>query len=292
MFSKKEMIMLQNISRGMNTVAGLSESMGVSVPRIYATVSSLKEKGAVDLKESKIIPERHTYLNLLLMMLHDHLSVSDNLSGNGMDILSELLDEKSVTELSAALGEDKRTVISRIDKMKRNGMVYKDGEKYRINDVFWPELRRLAIEYDTYRKIIDLRAPPDSRIYFRSDAYALFSNDRIINYQRTAFSKYSEYDMTVHANTNYYCTLPVTPTLQDIMEHSMQIISSDKDKRLRMVALIFYKKHINEFRDIGHPMKDEMDNVLKMKDGSADGWLPLKEMQTRAMVYGVDLYDN
>jgi hypothetical protein len=71
----------------------------------------------------------------------------------------------------------------------------------------------------------------------------------------------------------------------------MEIISSDKDKRLRTVALIFYKKHIDRFGCIRHPMKDEMDAVLRVKEGSAEGWLPLKEMQTRAEMYGVDLFD-
>ena len=291
MFSKKEMLMLQNISRGINTVAELSKSMGISISRVYATASSLKEKGAVRLKDGMIIPERHTYLNLLLTMLHDHRSASDNLSGNGMDLLAELLVGKNVTELSAALREDRRTVTSRINKMMRNGLVYKDSEIYRINDVFWPELRSLATEYDMYRKTIDLRVPPDSRMYFSSDDHAVFSNDRSINYQRTAFSRYGEYGVTVHTNTIYYCTLPMPPTLPEIMVHSMEIISSDRDKRLRTAALIFYKKHINIFGCITHPMKDEMDAVLRMKDNTTDGWLPLREMQTRAEIYGVDLYD-
>ena len=291
MFSKKEMLMLQNISRGISTVTGLSGSMDISIPRVYAIASSLKEKGAVDLKDGMIIPERQTYLSLLLTMLHDHVSAADNLSGNGLDLLTELLDEKSVTELSSALKEDRRTVMSRISKMKRNGLVYKEGKNYRINDVFWPELRKLITEYDIYRKTIDLRVPSDSRIYSRSEDHAVFSNDRDISHQRTAFSKYSEYGMTVHTNTTYYCTLQVQPTLSEIMEHSMEVISADKDKRLRTAALIFYKKHIDSFKDIRHPMKDEMDTVLRMKDNTAEGWLPLKEMQTRAEIYGVDLYD-
>jgi DNA-binding transcriptional ArsR family regulator len=291
MFSKKEMLMLQHVSRGVNTVAGLSGSMGVSASRVYATASSLKEKGAVRLEDGMVIPERHTYLSLLMTMLHDHMSASDNLSGNGMDLLAELLVEKNVSELSDALGEDRRTVMSRINKMKRNGLVYKDGRKYRINDVFWPELRKLVTEYDVYRKTIDLRVPPDSRVYFRSEDHAVFSNDRSIDFQRTAFSRYGEYGMTVHVNTNYYCTLPAPPTLSEIMVHSMEIISSDKDKRLRTAALIFYKKHIDRFECVRHPVKDEMDAVLRTKDGAAEGWLPLREMQARAEMYGVDLYD-
>jgi predicted transcriptional regulator len=291
MFSKKEMLMLQNVSRGINTVEGLSESMGISVSRVYATVSSLKQKGAVHLKDSTVVPERHTYLNLLLIMLHDHGSASDNLSGNGMDLLAELLVEKSVTELSAALKEDRRTIMSRMNKMKRNGLVYKSEGRYMINDAFWPDLRKVAAEYDVFRKTIDLRAPSDSRVYFRSDAYAVFSNDRIIDHRMTAFSKYGEYGVTVHTNTNYYCTLTMPPTLSEIMEHSMDIISSDRDKRLRTVALILYKKYIKDFEGIEHPMKDEMNKVLGMKDKTSAGWLPLKEMQTRAKMYGVDLYD-
>jgi predicted transcriptional regulator len=291
MFSKKEMLMLQNVSRGINTVPGLSSSMGISVSRVYATISSLKRKGAVSLKDRAVIPERHTYLSLLLMMLHDHGSASDNLSGNGMDLLAELLAEKNVKELSEALGDDRRTVMARINKMMRNGLVYKDGGRYRINDVFWPDLRKMVLGYDTYRKTIDLRVPPDSRIYFRSDAYAVFSNDRNIDHQRTAFSAYGEYGITVHANTNYYCTLSAPPTLSEIMMHSMDVISSDVDKRLRAVALIFYKKYINGFEHIRHPMREEMDTVLKKRDDTAEGWLPIREMQARAEMYGVDLYD-
>jgi len=292
MFSKMEMLMLQNISRGINTVSGLSGSMDISIPRVYATVSSLREKGAVSLNDGTVIPERHTYLSLLLTMLHDHRSASDNLSGNGMDLLAELLDPKSVAELSAALRADRRTVMSRIDKMKRNGLVYKDGGRYRMNDVFWPELRKLITEYDVYRKTVDLTVPSDSRIYFRSKDRTVFSNDRDIDYHRTAFSRYGDHGITVHTNTNYYCTLAEQPTLSEIMEHSMDIISSDRDKRLRTVALIFYKKYTDSFGCIAHPMKEEMEMVLRMKNDTADGWLPLKEMQARADIYGVDLYDN
>jgi len=291
MFSKKEMLMLQHLSHGINTVAGLSGSMDMSIPRVYATAAALNKKGAVRLKDGTLIPERHTYLNLLMTVLHDHLSASDNLSGNGMDLLAELLDEKSVTELSEALGADRRTVISRINKMKRNGMVFKDNGRYRINDAFWPELMKMIFEYDIYRRTIDLRVPSDSRIYFGYGDHAVFSNDRITGHQMTAFSKYGEYGVTIHTGTNYYCTMPDPPTLSEIMEHSMRVISLDKDKRLRTAALIFYKKHIDVFEDIRHPMKDRMNAVLRMKDCTADGWLPLKEMQERAEMYGVDLYD-
>ena len=284
--------MLQNISCGINTVQGLSGSMDMSIPCVYATISSLREKDAVRLNKGTVIPERHTYLNLLMAMLHDYTSASENLSGNGMDLLAELLDPKSVKELSAALGTDRRTVTARINKMKQNGLVYKEGGKYGINDIFWPEVRKMAAEYDTYRRTIDLRVPSDSRVYFTSKDYAVFSNDRKIDYQRTAFSVYGDHGVPVYANTYYYCTLSEAPTLSEIMEHSMQIISADRDKRLRMIALIFYKKYIYKFNDIMHPMKKEMDLVLKTNNGTVSGWLPLKEMQTRAEMYGVNLCDN
>ncbi|MCL2317946.1 MAG: hypothetical protein FWC44_02670 [Methanomassiliicoccaceae archaeon] len=283
--------MLQQISRGVNTVVGLSESMDMSVPRIYATASALRKKGAVYLKDGTIIPERHTFLNLLLTMLHDHTSAAHNLSGNGLDVLVLLLDGRNISDLSYILGDDRRTVMSRIEKMKRNGIVYKEGRVYKINDVFWPDLRKLVTEYDTFRTTIDFRVPPDSRTYFSSRDHAVFSNDRDIDYQKTAFSVYGEYGVTVFANTNYYCTLSAPPTLSEVMEHSMEIITADKDKRLRMAALIFYKKYIDEFGNIKHPMKEEMDEVLRTKERAAEGWLPIGEMQTRAEMYGVDLCD-
>jgi hypothetical protein len=38
-------------------------------------------------------------------------------------------------------------------------------------------------------------------------------------------------------------------------------------------------------------MKDEMELVLENRYGKVKGWVPLKEMQTRAEIYDVDLYD-
>jgi hypothetical protein len=58
-----------------------------------------------------------------------------------------------------------------------------------------------------------------------------------------------------------------------------------------MMALIFYKKYKNELKNVDHPMKEEMETVLATKTGKVNGWVPLKEMQTRAKMYEVDLYD-
>jgi len=157
MFTRSEMIMLQHMSHGVNTVKGLTESLEVTKPRVYALVTSLREKGAVYLDYGTIIPEKHTYLGLLMTMLHDHESLSDDLSVNGMDLLAELLEGKTVTELSDALDEGRVAVRSRLKILKSSGLVYKDGRTYRINDALWPELRKMISEYDVYRKTALIR---------------------------------------------------------------------------------------------------------------------------------------
>jgi len=171
-------------------------------------------------------------------------------------------------------------------------MLSKDGDKYVINDRIWPELRDLADRYADYSGSFDARVPPGSRIYHRSRSLVIFSDDRDLKYTKTAFSRFGEYGIKIYLLTRYYCTLPEPLTIRDVFLHTLEIIATDNEWRRRMMALIFYKKHRDELKDTDHPMKDEMELVLRTREGKVDGWVPLREMQERAGMYEVDLYDN
>jgi hypothetical protein len=120
----------------------------------------------------------------------------------------------------------------------------------------------------------------------------VFSHDRDLEQTRTAFSRFGEYGIRIFLDTQYYCNIADPLNVSDVMIHCFEVIATETNWRLRMLALIFYKKYINELKDISHPMKDEMECVLGTKEGKVNGWVPLKEMQERATMYGVDLYDN
>jgi len=133
----------------------------------------------------------------------------------------------------------------------------------------------------------DLRVPTGSILYYSSKAYAIFSIDKELEYTKTAFSLYSEMGVTLHHFTRYYCTLGSPLTIQDVFTHSLHIIGVDGDWRLKMMALIFYVKYRDELEGVEHPMKDTMNEILK--GFRVKGWVPLREMQERADMYGVKL---
>lgn len=292
MYSQSEMQLLSHLAEGAVTIEELSEAAKLSKVQIYRTVASLKEKKAVRLERGEIVFEEQPHIYSLTNLMHDASAATRLLAGNGLDIIREMREPRTAAEVAERLGISQSTVSRAIKRMRNNSMLSKDGDRYVINDRIWPELRPMADRYAAYSESFDDRVPTGSRIYHRSKELVIFSDDRDLECTKTAFSRFGEYGIKIYLGTRYYCSIPDPLTVRDIMVHCFEIITSDKDWRLRMMALIFYKKYRNELKDIEHSMKDEMEEVLRTKTGKVNGWVPLKEMQTRAEMYGVNLYDN
>ena len=292
MYSQSEMILLSHIGNGTDKIEDLSEAVGLSKVQVYRGVASLEYKGAVRLVHKEVLVQDQTHLQTMLNIMHDSAAATFLLAGNGLDIIKEFREPRTAREVSERLGISQRTVSRTIKKMMNVSMLWKDGDRYAINMKIWPELLPLANQYADYSDSFDSRVPLGSRIYYKSKAVAVFSNDKDLKYTKTAFSRFREYGITNYPDTQYYCPLPDPLTVSDIMLHCFGVITMEKNWRLRMMALIFYKKYREELKDLAHPMREEMELVLKTKVGKVEGWVPLKEMQTRAEMYGVDLYDN
>ena len=292
MYSKTEMLLLSHIGRGATSILELSAATGLSKVQIYRTLASLQKKGAVRSEGGEAVLQGQTHLYTLMNIMHDSSAAVDLLAGNGLDMIRELREPRTAAEVSGILGISQRTVSRLIKSMRNVGMLSKDGSKYTINVKMWPELLPLADQYADHSAAFDERVPPCSRIYHRSRPLVIFSDDRDLEYTRTAFSRFDEYGIRMYPGTQYYCNLPDNLTMCDILLHCFEIIATEKNWRLRMMTLIFYKKYRDEFKGVDHPMKDEMELVLRTKKGKAEGWVPLREMQERAEMYGVNLYDT
>jgi predicted transcriptional regulator len=291
MYSKTEMLLLHGLCKGATTVPELSVMMKVGKVQTYRTITSLKEKGAVRFEDGNVIPQNQSHLYTLMNLMHDSSAAVTLLAGNGLDIIRELREPGTAAEVSVRLGVSQRTVSRSIKRMRNVGMLSKEGDRYSLNKKMWRGLRPLADRYADYWESFDERVPPGSRIYRKSPSRVVFSNDRDLKCTKTAFSIFGEYGITSYQDTHYYCDLPHPPTIRDVMIHCFDVIEAESDWRLRMMALIFYKKNRKELEDMRHHMKDEMELVLRTKKGRVEGWVPLWEMQERAEMYGVDLYD-
>jgi predicted transcriptional regulator len=287
MFSTAELNALSKICRGSDTVRSLEEAMGVTRAQVYWILRSLKKKGILHLNEGRIVIESKTHVALLVNVLRRSNESYKVLSGRGMDVLSELVMPRTVVELSETMGVHQTTISAQIKKMMSLSMLRRDGARYSINEPLWSELAGLAAAYRSYNESNDPRVIPGSRIYFVSKDLAVFSNDSETGDTKTAFSRYTEFGIGIRLVTNYYCNLKRELTVSDVFLHSLHIISNNDDWWLRMIALIFYVKHKDELKGVEHKMKDEMDIVLT--GSRVNGWVPLREMQERADMYGVRL---
>ncbi|MDR0309643.1 MAG: winged helix DNA-binding protein, partial [Candidatus Methanoplasma sp.] len=277
MYSRTELLLLHHIGKGAVSIIDLHMAMGLSNVQIYRTVASLEGKGAVRFENGEVTVREQTHLYTLMNILHDSVSAVDLLAGNGLDIIREMREPATAREVSERLGISQRTVSRSIKRMRNVGMLSKDGDRYRINAKMWPELLPLADRYADYSESFDERVPPGSRIYHRSRVLTVFSNDRDLEYTKTAFSRFKEFGISIHLDTQYYCNLADPLTVGDIMFHCLEVISIEKNWRLRMLSLMFYKKYRNELGNINHPMKEEMEQVLMTREGKVDGWVPLSE---------------
>ena len=288
MFSKNELLILSKVSRGTDDIPSLMESTGKSRAQVYKIAASLQKKDAVTFENGKVIPRSKTHISLLLSILRNSRDSYIALSGHSLDILVQLKEAHTLTDVASAIGLSIRTVQRSMDWMLALNMVRKDGWKYSINEKMWPHIIEFIDAYDQYNRSTDPRAPPASIIFYASKDLVLFSNDKILDHTLTAFSRYSEMGIRVYLGTKYYCNMSTLLTIQEIFTHSLHIITADEDWRLRMMALIFYVKFKDDLKGVAHPMKNEMDRVLSGE--SMNGWVPLKEMQERAEMYEVDLY--
>ncbi|MDR0778618.1 MAG: helix-turn-helix domain-containing protein [Methanomassiliicoccaceae archaeon] len=224
------------------------------------------------------------------MILRDSKDSYIVLSDSGLEIIRTLIEPHTVSEIHSMTGLHQTTITRKIDLMRRMGMVKKEGSTYSINEELFPNIIDLAHSYNEYVKLTDPRVPFGSEIYHLSKDVAVFSSNKTLNDTRTAFSKYGDHGMTIYPGENFYCSSDHELDIKDVFLHSLYVVEKDRNWRSKMLALIFFVKHKHELNDVSHPVVDDMRTVLN--GGKVDGWVPLKEMQERATMYGVDLYDN
>ncbi|MDR0309641.1 MAG: helix-turn-helix domain-containing protein [Candidatus Methanoplasma sp.] len=290
MLSKKELRALSEIGNGADDIPTLSRALALSISQTYKIVRSLSEKEFTVLEHGTIIIEKRTHIALLLDILNDSSDSYIVLSDSGMDVIRMLITPHTVSEISSMTGLHQTTITRKIDQMRRMGMVRKKGTVYSINEELWPKIMDFAGSYDAYIRLTDPRIPFGSEVYHSSDSLVVFSSNRVLNSKRTAFSKYGDFGMDIHPGTNYYCSMDREPDIKEAFLHSLYIVDKDKSWRNKMLALIFYVMNKDELNDIRHPVADDMRTVLN--GGRIKGWIPLEEMNERAKIYGVDLYDN
>ncbi len=289
-YSKSELHLLSEHSRGIDRIVELAERMNVSNVQIYRMIKNLSMKDTVELKNGTLVVRNKTHIVQLLNILRNSQDAYIPLSDSGLEIMLLLINPITMAEISEKTGLNVSTVSRKIKEMLGLSMISKDGKYYSINNKIWPELKELCFEITKYEENTDLRIPPGCKIYHSDKKFGLFSSSRRLPFNETAFSVFGEYGIKMFSGIHYYTTEKRKMTIEDVFIHTLYVASKENDWKLKIMSLIFYVKNKDVLQGVSHSLKNEMDQIISGK--KVDGWIPVEEIQERADMYGVKILNR
>ncbi len=286
--SVSELRALQNMGK-FRGAEGLQAIIGKSLPMCYAILRSLKKKGIME--GNNIAPS--PYLKKLVLLLKKYPRLVALFRRKGLPILSKMLSEKSVKEISEEAMADEQTVYKVLQKAMAVSLVAKKGKKYAINAKAWPEAKDFFEELLRQKMSFDERIPPDSVIYYNSPNEIVFSNDRKLDFTTTAFSAFSRFGVPLFLHTNYYYASEKPKkrlSKKRIFKHALLVLKEEGkakgelDMRNLTSTAIFKIKNKIKSND---KIAKKIDEVIAGK--KIDGYPPKSELKEKALQYGVTL---
>jgi len=286
--SKLELKILQQIANGNTDVKKISENLNRDISRIYRAKNKLIEKNLIDFSNGKIIARRIPHVNLLLQLLMNYPNIIALLSDSGVTILTQLIKEKTVSNIEERTRLKKSIIYQKIKQSVEKSIVIKKGEKkYVINKNIWPDLKEFLTEYERYSKTVDIRIPINSKIYYKKKEEIIFSNKGKIDASLTAFSSYEKYGIKLMLTKNYYYLPKKVLTKKDIFLHSLCIAEKDKNVRNITFVCLFYLKYNKDFLKVKNPI---LENIKKVLEGKyLKGYPTRDEIIEKAKVYDIKI---
>ncbi|HOW29807.1 MAG TPA: hypothetical protein PK685_04025, partial [archaeon] len=130
--------------------------------------------------------------------------------------------------------------------------------------------------------------PVGSTIYYKNEKEIVFSIKQNINDATlTSFSAFKDYNLLIYTLENFYYLPKKQLTKQDILLHTLAIVEKTKEFRDRLYLALFYYKYKDEFKDIKHPILDNLNKIFAGE--KIDRYPPLKEIKEKAKVYGIKM---
>ena len=168
MLGKSEVKLMQILKRKGEriTISSLSESMGLGLPRTSELVSSLREKGFVEVKRRKkkklvsFSETKHAQLIEDLLGRFDYMEFSSLLSGTALDVLYALDKEQSVKDLTRTSGTHRVNAYRVLRRLMERGVVKKRDTKYSLNPAFarLNEIAKETVHYIHRKRARELSA--------------------------------------------------------------------------------------------------------------------------------------
>ena len=283
--SKTEFNILREVSMGNNDLKKIAIALKKNKVHLYKLITKLTRLEILKINRGILTPSRQPYLNLLFKILPSYPELVELFADSGLSILSTLLKEKNIDEISTEIGVRKTIIYEKLKIAKNMSLVKKEGGKYILNKKAWATAYEFFEEYCTYVSTIDTRIPANSQIYYKNDTEILFSNNVELDAKLTAFSVYENYGIKI-LNITYYYYLPKNSlTIKDIFKHSLYIAKETKEYRLILYTALFYLKFKSKLSSVSDSI---LDNIKKVIKGiKIDGYPSISEIKEKAEIYNI-----
>ena len=288
MYTQKQLEMIHLLSNGCTDIRELARLANVSVPQTYKIIRQLREMGF--LPETGMILSKTPFVSSLTHMLNDVPDLTEPFSGKGLDILSAMDGPMTVPEICNATGLDLSRTYTKMRMLVARDLVLKNERNYTINHRLWPALSTLLSDYRRNCEIQISGVPIAATVYHHDKNDTVFSFQGSLEHTPTAFSMYGKYGINLLLGESFYCMKKAEPTLDEILIHSLYIISKNKSRRLRSYAIVFFLKYEQRLKIPDCPTMKIIKDILH--GGIVEGWPTLSEIRERAENLGVDLNDR
>ena len=282
MFNEAELVFLHYYAKGIVDTTSLSERMNKTRVQIYNIIKSLKRKGI--LANTKAVELSTDSFAIRLMNI---MSLSETraklLSNSGLELLIQLREPKTIDELEESLALSKPSIYRIIRIGRISSAIVKEDDIYRINTKTWTGLTELLNSAADRKEVFDERIPRDSKIIARVGKDVIFSNPNDLEFNRTGFTMFGEYNFDAAFSNKYYTTFKEGPSIQSTFDNAFLIAESQEDYRLRMLLILFYEKNKKEIT----PSEKFKDIYERIQSGEEfQKWPTFDDIQERLEVYG------
>lgn len=282
--SKSELLVLEQVSKGIKTISDIAFAIKKSSRQIYTIVNSLSIKGIVNLKNKSIHPINLLHVSLLLQLLSETPNSHLILSNSKISVLTSILTPKDLMKISSDTNIKKSSIYNILKLFFKRNIVKKNSKGYVLNKSIWPLLYDFLKSLKDYESQVDMRVPIGSKIYYKNKKEILFSSKEKLSLTKTAFSAYETYGIKLLLTKNYYFLPSKKLSKNEIFKHSIFIVKKDFTIKNLIFLSLFYIKFRKSFS-----IKDEIIlNINKVLNGEIITNYPsLAEIKLRAKIYDI-----
>lgn len=300
-FSKTELQTIAEIAKCNTSVSGIAGALKKSEKHIYRIAQKLEEKNLASLSSGTIIPKKNTLMVRLIRTLDSYPNLIPILADSGIQILTSLLEAKTVDEITQEAEIKKSTVYALLKKALKISLVKRDEEQYMLNEKLWKELAELLREIKDMERLLDPRVPYNSEIYYRNQHEVIYSNKYSTGSgEKTGFSVFEREGIKLLLPTTYYYysdkvskkepTNELTKkelTKEQIFRHALYIAEKEPSVRHLIFIALFYCKYEEELKDVKNNIVENLKLVFQGK--KIKGYPALEEIEEKAEIYGIKI---